>query len=54
MERYADPNDEPVSAPYDQTFESMDVPVEKWKELVFKEVKNFSPHPNLFPQEVQQ
>lgn len=28
---YADPNDEPTSAPYDQSIEDMDLPVEKWK-----------------------
>lgn len=27
---YADPNDEPISAPYDQSIEDMDLPVEKW------------------------
>lgn len=31
LEQYADPSDEPVSAPYDQSFEDMDLPVEKWK-----------------------
>nr|CAI5843391.1 unnamed protein product [Callosobruchus analis] len=28
---YADPNDEPISAPYDQSIEDMDLPVEKWR-----------------------
>lgn len=28
---YADPNDEPTSAPYDQSIEDMDLPVEKWR-----------------------
>lgn len=31
LAQYADPTDEPVSAPYDQSFEDMDLPVEKWK-----------------------
>lgn len=31
LEKYADPNDEPVSPLYDQSFEDMDLPVEKWK-----------------------
>jgi len=31
LAQYADPSDEPVSAPYDQSFEDMDLPVEKWK-----------------------
>lgn len=28
---YADPNDEPISAPYDQSIEDMNLPVEKWR-----------------------
>lgn len=28
---YADPTDEPVSAPYDQSIEVMNLPVEKWR-----------------------
>ncbi|KAF4526136.1 hypothetical protein B566_EDAN012447 [Ephemera danica] len=32
LSQYADPSDEPVSAPYDQSFEDMELPVEKWKE----------------------
>lgn len=31
LEKYADPTDEPVSALYDQSFEDMDLDVEKWK-----------------------
>ncbi len=31
LEKYADPNDEPVSAPYDQSFEDMDLTVDKWR-----------------------
>lgn len=31
LEQYADPSDEPVSAPYDQSFEDMEIPVERWK-----------------------
>lgn len=31
LEQYADPSDEPISAPYDQSFEDMELPVEKWK-----------------------
>ena len=31
LANYADPTDEPVSLPYDQTFEDFDLPVEKWK-----------------------
>uniref|UniRef100_A0A0K8TPY2 mitogen-activated protein kinase n=1 Tax=Tabanus bromius TaxID=304241 RepID=A0A0K8TPY2_TABBR len=53
LEKYADPNDEPTSALYDQSFEDMDLTVDKWKELVFKEVINFVPQPNLYCQETQ-
>lgn len=31
LAQYADPTDEPVSLPYDQSFEDMDLPVDKWK-----------------------
>ncbi|KAI4488779.1 hypothetical protein M0802_011289 [Mischocyttarus mexicanus] len=43
LAQYADPTDEPVSLPYDQSFEDMELPVEKWKELVYHEVINFVP-----------
>ncbi|XP_043283687.1 mitogen-activated protein kinase p38b-like isoform X2 [Venturia canescens] len=43
LAQYADPTDEPVSLPYDQSFEDMDLPVEKWKELIYHEVVNFVP-----------
>ena len=33
LAQYADPTDEPVSLPYDQTFEDLDLPVEQWKGL---------------------
>lgn len=45
MEKYHDPTDEQTSPLYDQSFEDMDLPVEKWKELVFEEVLNFKPFP---------
>lgn len=31
LEKYADPSDEPSSAMYDQSFEDMDLSVERWK-----------------------
>lgn len=31
LEKYSDPTDEPTSLPYDQSFEDMDLPTEKWK-----------------------
>lgn len=35
LAQYADPSDEPVSQPYDQSFEDMELPVEKWKGNVY-------------------
>ncbi|XP_021942325.1 mitogen-activated protein kinase 14B-like isoform X1 [Zootermopsis nevadensis] len=52
LAQYADPSDEPVSAPYDQSFEDMDLPVEKWKELVYTEVIGFVPQ--TLPQAAQE
>ncbi|KAL0278827.1 UNVERIFIED_CONTAM: hypothetical protein PYX00_000522 [Menopon gallinae] len=43
LTQYADPSDEPTSAPYDQSFEDMDLPVENWKKLVYHEVCTFTP-----------
>jgi len=40
---YSDPQDEPNSQPYDQTFEDLDLSVEQWKEYVWNEVQNFKP-----------
>lgn len=31
LAQYADPSDEPISPPYDQSFEDMDLSVEEWK-----------------------
>jgi p38 MAP kinase len=31
LAQYSDPTDEPESAPYDQSFEDMELPVDKWK-----------------------
>ncbi|KAK6617230.1 Mitogen-activated protein kinase 14B [Polyplax serrata] len=43
LSQYADPSDEPISAPYDQSFEDMELPLDKWKELVYREVCTFEP-----------
>ncbi|RZF45630.1 hypothetical protein LSTR_LSTR010581 [Laodelphax striatellus] len=43
LAQYADPTDEPTSPPYDQSFEDMELPVEEWKKLVYKEVVDFKP-----------
>ena len=31
LQQYADPNDEPVSLPYDQSYEGKEYPVPQWK-----------------------
>lgn len=31
LTQYADPTDEPVSQPYDESFEHMELSVDKWK-----------------------
>lgn len=43
FKKFSDPTDEPTSAPYDQSFEDMELPTEKWKELVFQEASTFVP-----------
>lgn len=43
MQKYAEPSDESTSPLYDQSFEDMNLTLEKWKELVYKEVLNFKP-----------
>lgn len=53
MEKYHDPSDEQISPLYDQSFEDMDLPVEKWKELVFTEVLSFK-SPPAFAEILQQ
>lgn len=35
LAQYADPSDEPISPPYDQSFEDMDLSVEEWKGIEF-------------------
>lgn len=46
--QYADPTDEPNSPPYDQSFEDMELNVDKWKGntksiyLLFSFIKYFS------------
>ncbi|KAK4292509.1 hypothetical protein Pmani_034732 [Petrolisthes manimaculis] len=53
LAQYADPSDEPDSDQYDQSFEDMELPTEKWKELVYKEVTNFHPKPTVIAEEVE-
>ena len=35
LAQYADPSDEPVSAAYDQSFEDMELTVDKWKGMSY-------------------
>lgn len=51
MNKYSDPTDEPTSDPYDESFEDMNLTVEQWKDLVFKEVVEFVPHTAPAPSE---
>lgn len=43
LTQYADPSDEPVSPPYDQSFEDMELVVDRWKDLIYNEVISFVP-----------
>lgn len=55
LAQYADPLDEPDSAPYDQSFEDMELPVEKWKGNLLLQVKriiNNTPIAELVYEEV--
>ncbi|XP_060649148.1 mitogen-activated protein kinase p38a-like [Drosophila nasuta] len=46
LQKYSDPSDERTSPLYDQSFEDMNLSVEKWKEYIYKEVVNFKPPPS--------
>ena len=35
LSQYADPNDEPVSDPYDQSFEAKELSIPEWKSQYF-------------------
>lgn len=41
ISQYADPTDEPVAEPYDESFEDKDFSVSEWKRLVYQEVTTF-------------
>ncbi|XP_038862128.1 mitogen-activated protein kinase 14A-like isoform X2 [Salvelinus namaycush] len=43
--QYHDPDDEPESEPYDQSFESRELEIEEWKRLTYEEVCSFEPLP---------
>jgi len=41
LAQYADPTDEPISEPYDQSFEDKDYDIATWKKLIWDEVTSF-------------
>lgn len=41
LAQFADPTDEPISAPFDQSSEDMELAVERWRTLVLEEVASF-------------
>ena len=43
LAQYADPSDEPNSAPYNKIFEDQDRTVLEWKANVWNEISNFVP-----------
>uniref|UniRef100_A0A674BAY5 mitogen-activated protein kinase n=1 Tax=Salmo trutta TaxID=8032 RepID=A0A674BAY5_SALTR len=43
--QYHDPDDEPESEPYDQSFESRELEIEEWKRLTYEEVCSFESPP---------
>lgn len=47
LEKFHDPDDEPVAEHYDQSFEDVDLTIDQWKQLAFKEVKSFEFSPDL-------
>jgi len=51
LQAYADPSDEPDSAPYDQSFEDIDLETNKWKDLVYQEIQAFKPKPGVLAEQ---
>jgi p38 MAP kinase len=43
LAQYADPSDEPIAGPYDQSFEEQEQDIPEWKQLVYDEVCRFVP-----------
>ncbi|XP_055925672.1 mitogen-activated protein kinase 14-like isoform X1 [Argiope bruennichi] len=48
LAQYADPSDEPIAEPYDESFEDKELSVEEWRRLIHKEVNMFEPKLRLF------
>lgn len=47
LEKFHDPEDEPVAEPIDQSFEDAEMTIEQWKALTYDEVKSFVFSPDL-------
>lgn len=47
---YADPDDEPVSPPYDDAFENYEYDAEGWQKLVYEKIQTFVPDQSLYHQ----
>uniref|UniRef100_A0A0B7BX34 mitogen-activated protein kinase n=1 Tax=Arion vulgaris TaxID=1028688 RepID=A0A0B7BX34_9EUPU len=47
LKQYADPNDEPTSERYDQSFEDLELTICEWKRQVWDELENFTPPHNM-------
>lgn len=48
LETYADPDDEPIASPYDDSFEKLELDGEGWRKLVWDEILTFVPDPSLY------
>ncbi|XP_015794838.1 mitogen-activated protein kinase 14 [Tetranychus urticae] len=43
LAQFADPSDEPIAKPFDDSWEERDMPLEEWKKLVYDEMVRFVP-----------
>ncbi|MGH0126407.1 UNVERIFIED_CONTAM: hypothetical protein FKN15_030271 [Acipenser sinensis] len=43
LEEYHNPESEPDSMPYDDSFENLELPVEEWRSLIHMEIMTFDP-----------
>ncbi|RDD43836.1 Mitogen-activated protein kinase 11 [Trichoplax sp. H2] len=41
LAEYADPDDEPSGEPFDEGFEDLEISVEQWKDMVYKQIEEF-------------
>ncbi|CAH1783779.1 unnamed protein product [Owenia fusiformis] len=52
LSQYSDPTDEPISEPYDQSFEDKELSITEWRELVWNEVQSKKPTRSLDPMDM--